>query len=274
MRVLVSLATVVMVAGVVPASPRQAAAFERAAVDGKPSTYLFWPARTIAYYLNKRGSADLAIKEVVGAVRRSFFSWASPSCTDLEPRFMGLDGGEQTNLTLGEGEAPDRKNLLIWREDQWPPAGVTDGTITKDMAAVTTLSYDADSGAIIDADIDLNGHDFFWTTSDDQMQRSRDVQNIVTHEVGHLLGLAHSKNAEATMFAMTEDAELKKRTLEQDDLDGICAIYPYGSWTPQGQVGGGCDLWGGAAEPTALAVPALALLLLVLRRRRGSYRLH
>jgi hypothetical protein len=48
----------------------------------------------------------------------------------------------------------------------------------------------------------------------------------LTHEIGHLFGLGHSERTDATMFLSAENGEIWKRTLSQDDIDGICALYP------------------------------------------------
>lgn len=53
-----------------------------------------------------------------------------------------------------------------------------------------------------------------------------DVQNVVTHEVGHVFGLAHPGNGEQdkvqTMYASAPPKETSKRTLEPDgDIPGI-----------------------------------------------------
>ena len=53
-----------------------------------------------------------------------------------------------------------------------------------------------------------------------------DLQKIATHELGHCLGLAHSGNAAAIMYATTGDGSgPSERALHQDDIDGLNAIY-------------------------------------------------
>lgn len=52
-----------------------------------------------------------------------------------------------------------------------------------------------------------------------------DVQNVMTHEFGHMLGLGHSDVTGATMVQGTYYGDISKRTLEQDDINGFNAIY-------------------------------------------------
>ncbi|XP_015901700.4 metalloendoproteinase 1 [Ziziphus jujuba] len=51
-----------------------------------------------------------------------------------------------------------------------------------------------------------------------------DLFSVVLHEIGHLLGLAHSLDQNAVMYAQYTPAAIK-RTLIQDDIDGIRALY-------------------------------------------------
>jgi hypothetical protein len=129
-----------------------------------------------------------------------------------------------------------------------------------------------------------------------------DLASIVTHEAGHFIGIGHCDPSlpscvEATMFAVADRTSVEKRTLEQDDRDAVCAIYPPGDLTescnavpmgglqlncettdkgnpiacnPTGSVssGGGCSA---AQSPGDTRVTLLLALLglTVLRRRSG-----
>ena len=255
--------------------PTEALAYKRATVQGVSGRYLYWYSRKITYVINNKGCKDVPFQDAVGAVKRSFFTWAGSSCTDLYFFYGGAVSGTGSNLTLGQDDKPDDQNMIIWR-DKWPPTGSSNGLLTKDVPAVTTVMYEQRNGVIFDADIDLNGQYFYWTTTNDKTKISTDVQNTVTHEIGHLLGLAHSTDKDATMFEKTFQGETKKRDLFPDDVKGLCEVYPYGKTTPRGpnqgevadEVQGGCGMVRGHLP----WIPLVLALLILLARKTGRAR--
>lgn len=53
-----------------------------------------------------------------------------------------------------------------------------------------------------------------------------DIQNLMTHEIGHLLGLNDDySNKESVMYAFSDVREINKRTLLQEDIDNLCRLY-------------------------------------------------
>jgi hypothetical protein len=149
------------------------------------------------------------------------------------------------------------------------------------IVALTSVLYEPDTGRIIDADIEVNGwdgvdsgsvfgspprHGWYFTCGEDTKLcasygeaacRSIDLQNTVTHEAGHFIGLAHAPDSAATMFAKTSAGEIEKRSLSPDDVAGVCAIYP-----PPSGGGLGCGS-GGAAGAISILLAALALRRLI-----------
>jgi len=90
--------------------------------------------------------------------------------------------------------------------------------------AITILTYNRQTGAIVDADILLNAADFaFCTTSCKATDNS--LCNTLTHEVGHFFGLDHSTDADATMYSTASAGETRKCTLHDDDRLGLCTVY-------------------------------------------------
>ncbi|XP_047309444.1 metalloendoproteinase 2-MMP-like [Impatiens glandulifera] len=52
-----------------------------------------------------------------------------------------------------------------------------------------------------------------------------DIETTAVHEIGHILGLAHTSVQEAVMFPTASMGKIK-RNLHNDDIAGITALYP------------------------------------------------
>ena len=66
-----------------------------------------------------------------------------------------------------------------------------------------------------------------WLTTTD-VAVQYDVLSILTHEAGHMLGLAHSDVNGATMQVEYVQGSTTLRSLHSDDMGGICEAYPPG----------------------------------------------
>lgn len=96
-----------------------------------------------------------------------------------------------------------------------------------DVIAVTYIWFSTGSW-IAETDIRFNTS-FTWNCQGTPGNWEMDVQNIATHELGHCFGLDDLYgwgDSEKTMYGYADYGETKKRTLHQDDIDGICAVYP------------------------------------------------
>ena len=59
----------------------------------------------------------------------------------------------------------------------------------------------------------------------DDCQDAYDLEGTLTHELGHLIGLAHSQDETATMYATGGPCETLKRDIEPDDRAGADYLY-------------------------------------------------
>ncbi|MCB9522076.1 MAG: matrixin family metalloprotease [Myxococcales bacterium] len=226
-----------------------------------------WPEREITWYLNEVGSDDLGLADVEASCKASFEPWNQESCSDLRLVYGGLT----SRSDVGFRNSGSNINVVTWVEQGWPHA---DGVI-----AVTTVTYCTQAGggcpyngAILDADVEMNGEEFRFTNRAQDLVLF-DVANTLTHEVGHFIGLDHTPVRLATMFASAPPGETRKRDLHEDDVEGLCHLYPVGEespiWGEKAVDDEGCTATPGApSSPAGLLVLALGGLGLLGRRRR------
>jgi predicted Zn-dependent protease len=93
------------------------------------------------------------------------------------------------------------------------------------LLAITSLTYDRESGVMVDADIEINDWNHVFSSGLTPIEGANDLENTLTHEFGHFLGMDHSDEPGATMYGQAPAGEEKKRSLEQDDTDGLCDLY-------------------------------------------------
>jgi hypothetical protein len=109
--------------------------------------------------------------------------------------------------------------------------------------ALTTTTMDNTTGEIVDADMEFNGSadgelppaNQFAVCADSGCAVAPDagpatcgvvdLETVAMHEFGHFLGLAHSSVTTAAMASLLTPCSTR-RALAQDDVDGICAVYP------------------------------------------------
>ncbi|MCB1875765.1 MAG: matrixin family metalloprotease [Chromatiales bacterium] len=87
---------------------------------------------------------------------------------------------------------------------------------------VTLLFFNDLDSTIKEADIIFNTA-FAWDVYDGPLNESViDFRRVALHELGHALGLDHEIELPAIMFPFIEDTD----DLQQDDINGVSALYP------------------------------------------------
>lgn len=182
---------------------------------------LYWANGCLSFSVNSEGSAlhGISYKTASELSERAVSRWVGADCGDgTHPSLDVHSTGPALCDGVGFSQDHGNVNLVVFRDDDWGYS--TDGAVL----AFTTLNYNRATGEILDADIEVNSQYSNLTVGDENVQD--DLESILTHEFGHLFGLSHVPDPNATMYASYRPRETLKRDLSPDDEAGICAIYP------------------------------------------------
>lgn len=185
-----------------------------------------WEDSTVEYEINEDGAPGIAISEVQTAVADAARSWASIACGGPDFRYVGL--------TSNHAVPSDGRNTIEW-VSAWTRRG-----FQADAAGQTDVQYEQSPNGewrIVEADIYLNAENHVWSSGISADESTRDIATVLTHELGHALGLMHPCEPTAqgntprcveslgrpTMHPVYGSDQL---SLEPDDEAGACFLYP------------------------------------------------
>lgn len=243
---------------------------------------LYWPGGCASFSAQGNGSPLRSVSAATTGqlVESALAQWIGVDCGGGAKPSLAIYRTQDVICDRQEyNQDSPNANVWMYRDDFWPYAG------SGSTLALTTVTYNVKTGEIYDADVEINSIEVPLTVGDTQVQA--DLASIVTHEAGHFLGLSHSCDKLATMYASYEYGKTGLRSLEGDDVSGICSAYPPGNDTTvcdptprhgfssecgaPAEEAGCCSTAPGRADsaPSAsiLALGALALWSLRERRR-------
>jgi hypothetical protein len=208
--------------------------------SGQP---LFWPTSCVGISLQRDSSVHIAFKYFEQVAQRSMLAWTGLECADGAAT-IGFSQLDEVSCNKTEyNTSGTNTNVILFQDTKWVYKGV-DNTLAK-----TTVTFNDDTGEILDADIEINHANNNFTISD--MVIEYDLEAVLTHELGHLIGIDHTPDFDATMFAGYEPGTIDQRTLEEDDVLAACEAYPStrsATCDPEPRGGLG-DLCAGAPDP-------------------------
>jgi len=262
-------------------------------IEGNP---LHWPSPCIHYAVQRDGSPKSGIdgRDFEGIVKTAFEAWEHVTCQGGgNPRFHAQSQGFVScdHREAVCGDTSKNVNVVMLHDESWPGSAAEIG--------LTTPTGGPTSGLLIDADLELNSETYDFTAG---AANGLDISDVITHEVGHFLGLSHSNVSGALMSKDYATVRLTSELFTEDDVAAICAAYPPGaalacpappapaydecqlapgerahnckiaSMTHDGSHSGGCSI-GAPGAPSPLGpVTALLLGLLFRFRARRQYR--
>lgn len=196
-------------------------------IVGGQSVRTRWTSMPIRYFVTNRGTSDVDASTLQAAVGAAFATWSRVPTASLSASFAGFTNAEPA------------------RDDGATVIGFQTHEELDRTLGVTSFTLDTTNGSLVEADIFLNSA-FAWSVAPDGESNKFDAQSILTHEIGHLLGLGHSLLGEtvlrpeggrrviakrAVMFPIAYSVgTVLDRTLQDDDIAGVSATYPTSSF--------------------------------------------
>ncbi len=180
---------------------------------------LYWPTSCVGYSLQQKLTEKLDPEKVRAIIQKSFDAWTNVKCPGGGTSLLSFRQFDDTpcNVSKYVKDGPNI-NVILFQDDDFPYRD-EDNTLGK-----TTVTYDKNTGAILDADIEINSAFNEVTVSDKRVVY--DLESIMTHELGHFIGLAHSTVDGSTMFYAYNPGETSLRDLSDDDIAAVCTVYP------------------------------------------------
>ena len=282
--------------------PRPAQAFVRYYTEDNAPFFWALPNLPVTAYVNDFNQSTMTPDQVIGAVMAATATWSAQQndCTyvSIVPQISSAPTPRATN---------DAHNSLIFRGTSWcqlAPDGSCEIEYDSSALAFTWDTANKKTGQIYDSDIEVNLVNYSWAdvVADPSLHEDMDLQNAITHEFGHFLGLDHTCYSPSTtssppldntgmpipncnfapadvqattMYPSAMAGDTQKRTLAPDDQQGLCAIYPVDHPPPADHLqlrgSAGCELAGPTSRPrgAATSLGVAAGILLLARRRRG-----
>jgi MYXO-CTERM domain-containing protein len=187
--------------------------------------FVFWKSSCISYAVQRDGSVKEGISaaQLGGLLDEGFKSWSEISCPAGGTPALTAQSQGPIACDAVEFNCQDpagNSNIVMFRDDLTTSLGLRYGVI-----ALTTITANLVSGEIFDADMEINSHDEKFVLDGPGVNDERNLHGVIDHELGHFLGLSHSRVQGALMEATYEGTT----DPQSDDIAGMCAALEVGA---------------------------------------------
>lgn len=180
-----------------------------------------WASPYLQFFFNELNISGLSAGDIRTAATNSLSRWRS-----VGTALLGFDYW-QGNSTVNATVAFDGRNTIFFQSQS---------SAAYAGAGVIGVTYVYSSGSnILEADVVLNDRNFIFTTdpsdsTNGSIQSKVFIENVLTHELGHVYGLSHSNSLQSSMMWQEAKGQSKPSC---DDENGVAALYPNFGYTSQ-----------------------------------------
>ena len=182
---------------------------------------------------------DLPLEDTyaIQAAKAGFAAWNAATCADITHEYVG----EVENELEFSNFKKDGINTITFDDphNDLDEPGTIAANLTQSNRNDTVRLIDGEAfWRAEDSDIIFNNNIQFWNNNEirtGQCTSGSAMEATMVHEVGHLLGMAHSCEEneictdplllDATMFWTGGGCNAGRATIKSDDIDGITALY-------------------------------------------------
>jgi Matrixin len=185
---------------------------------------LYWASSVVTWDVQKDDSIKSGITsaDLDLAVGDAFLTWENALCTGGKtPKIKLVDKGPVSCAKPEYNKSQPNQNVITFHDSAWPYTNAAIETL-----ALTTVFFDPKTGEIYDANVEINTDKSHFVIASEEVPAKFpdvDLRAVLTHELGHFLGLSHSTFTGATMSS-SYDSQMF--ILKSDDVAAICASLP------------------------------------------------
>jgi hypothetical protein len=174
---------------------------------------LVWNQQCVSFSVNVNASPRLGLgyDAALEIAQEAFAHWPLATCPDGGAptiAFMSLPGLMCDRVEYNR--TGPNANAVLFRDESW--------THSDSALALTTVSFNANTGQILNADMEIN------VTHPEVTIEA--LPFIITHESGHFVGLDHSPDPQTVMYFQYNRLPGQPFALTDDDIAAVCAAYP------------------------------------------------